>query len=127
MTLGGAAEMLSLTKSAIKTAVANGTMRSVTMPFKSNLRPDSSAVMTYVNSEDVRSVLNGTLDLALAADVRQVTKKSGPTDMTEFSERFTDLERSVEQVAAMAAAILENMDKLSNPTPKKPKAQLHGI
>ena len=124
MTISQAAEMLNKSKRLIKHAIAAGLLTTATVPYKSNLRPGVSATAVFVKSEDVRDVMTGKLDLDVLADVKQVTRKSAPTDMSEFTERFGDLERTVEQLAVMAATILERIETAA--TPKKPKAPLHG-
>ena len=125
MTISQAAEMLNKSKRFVKHAITAGLLTSSTVPYKSNLRPGVSATAVFVKSDDIRDVMTGKIDLDVLADVKQVTRKSAPTDMSEFTERFGDLERTVEQLAVMAATILERLETAA--TPKKPKAPLHGI
>ena len=125
MTISQAAEMLNKSKRFVKHAIAAGLLTSSTVPYKSNLRPGVSATAVFVKSDDIRDVMTGKIDLDVLADVKQVMRKSAPTDMSEFTDRFGDLERTVEQLAVMAATILERLETAA--TPKKPKAPLHGI
>ena len=125
MTISQAAEMLNKSKRFVKHAITAGLLTSSTVPYKSNLRPGVLATAVFVKSDDIRDVMTGKIDLDVLADVKQVTRKSAPTDMSEFTDRFGDLERTVEQLAVMAATILERLETAA--TPKKPKAPLHGI
>lgn len=125
MTISQAAEMLNKSKQFVKYAIKAGLLTSSTVPYKSNLRPGVSATAVFVKSDDIRDVLTGKLDLDVLAEVKQVTRKSAPTDMSEFTDRFGDLERTLEQLAVIAATILERLETTS--APKKPKATLHGI
>lgn len=124
MTISQAAEMLNKSKRFVKHAITAGLLTSSTVPYKSNLRPGVSATAVFVKSDDIRDVMTGKIDLDALAEVKQVTRKSAPTDMSEFTDRFGDLERTVEQLAVMAATILERLETAS--APKKPKATLHG-
>lgn len=116
-TLNHAARLLGISRAMVKKAIAAGLIRASEAPFKSNLNPGGSTSLVLVNLADIRSVLTGAIDLAAIRDVRNVAKKELPGDLSEFAERFVNLEQSVEQACILLSAIHELMSLA--PKPKK--------
>ncbi len=116
ITLHTAADILGKSKAFVKRAVEKGFLRSTSEPFKSNLNPDSLATQVLVNSQDVRAVIQGNIDLSSLEEVPKVMRKSLPEDMTEFAERFVNLEQTIEQLTVMVTQVLVRLDA---PAPKK--------
>ncbi len=115
--LGKVAQLLGKSKAYVKKAVDRGLLRSSTAPFKSNLNPGHSSHMVLVNLQDVRDALAGKIDLT-SLDAIQVARKDLPENMTEFAERFVNLEQSVEQLCTLCAHILETLNTGHKPAPK---------
>lgn len=77
-----------------------------------------------VNVHDVRDAVSGRLDLTSLEEVREVERNSLPANMTEFAERFTSLEQTVEQTGVMVATLLERLDPATVPKPAKFKKEV---
>ncbi len=120
MTLNQAAKLLGVPRSLVVKAVAAGLLRAQASPFKSNLRPDGTAVQTLVDADDVRAAARGDINLKALEEVRTVGKVPRPSTDAETREMISEIKQTVEQNAVMTATILEILNGLPAAKPAKP-------
>jgi hypothetical protein len=124
ISITSAANILGKPRSFVKRAIEKGLVRSIEVPFQSNLAPGKSSITRMVRADDIRDAVSGRLDLSQLDEVRTVQRNSLPANMTEFAERFTCLEQTVEQTGIMVAALMDRLDSSNNQTPAKPKKEI---